>query len=102
MVVCFEALAALAPVLRLDCPDHPPNHRRLEKWLVHVPPRLYSRYHRARMMWILHTIVSCGRISTTDFTRIHCLSSVYVRAWVHRFPLRPSCGGFGSCTVPAP
>lgn len=57
LVVCFEALAALAPALKLDDHSHGPNHQKLEPWLVHVPPRLYSVQNRARAMWILHTIV---------------------------------------------
>lgn len=57
VIVCFEALAALAPVLRLDSQDHPPNHRRLERWLVHIPPWAYSRHTRAWTMWTVHTLL---------------------------------------------
>ena len=59
MVVCFEALAALAPVLQLDSPGHEPNHRKLERWLVHIPPRLYTNHNRAWMMWALHSVIPC-------------------------------------------
>lgn len=57
VIVCFEALAALAPVLRLDSKDHPPNHRRLERWLVHLPPWAYSRHTRSWIMWAMHTLL---------------------------------------------
>lgn len=57
VIVCFEALAALAPLLRLDSKDHPPNHNRLEPWLVHLPPRVYSCHTRSWIMWATHTLV---------------------------------------------
>ena len=62
VVVCFEALAALAPVLRLDSPVHDPNHRQLEPWLVHVPPRAYWRHSRWWIMWTLHTLLPVATI----------------------------------------
>jgi hypothetical protein len=57
VVVCFEALAAFAPVLKLDSLHHAPNHRKLEQWLVHLPPAVYTHHTREFIMWSLHTLI---------------------------------------------